>query len=97
MSPVGEGADIYLEACTNEFDGNTGACLVNDCTFMYSVAGNKGAVLQVGSSSIDSTVQVNRCLMKNITCGKVSYCMSDSWHERRKLLSLSLPTDQDIH
>lgn len=79
MDSYGEGADISLSGCTNDYTESAGACLVNDCKFQGSSAGKKGGVLQVGSFSnwhetnvIGSVVEVNRCTVKGIVCGEVS-------------------------
>lgn len=68
---IGEGADVSTNDCYGEFDGDNGACLVNDNHFQGSRTGNKGAVIQIGGGDDPMRLEVNRCVMLSASCGKV--------------------------
>lgn len=76
--PTGQGADVYMSACNNNgFEGESEACIFNNCSFYYSSVANQGAVLAISENSnasgnARSQVEVNQCLVVGSSCGKVS-------------------------
>lgn len=70
--PIGEGGDFSTNACDNAFDESNGICLLDDCIFRNSRVAKKGAVIQIGSGTRASHVQINGGFVTNASCGKVS-------------------------